>query len=86
MKTVLHRGAWAESEPMVYTACNGNCNQGRQCDCVADIPQMWDVEKELFASLNKWVRTVGLRTLGLVAVGLTVLAVLAGMVRVAGWA
>jgi hypothetical protein len=66
--------------------CNGNCNQGRQCDCVPDIPQMWDVEKELFASLNKWVRTVGLRTLGLVALGLTVVAVCAGMVRVAGWA
>jgi hypothetical protein len=30
MKTVLHRGAWAESEPMVYTACSSDvCQQGR---------------------------------------------------------
>ena len=30
--TILHRGAWADSEPMVYMtypSCSGPCEQGR---------------------------------------------------------
>jgi hypothetical protein len=55
--------------------CNGNCNQGRQCDCVPDIPQMWDVEAQA-----PWITALlaGLAILGTIGV-----CALFAMVRVA---
>lgn len=43
------------------TGCTGNCNQGRQCDCV---PQMWDEERE-----SPWL--LGLYAVAVVAVIVT---------------
>lgn len=74
------------SQWFVPACVSGACGGGRQpCPTPqACQVQMWDVEKEMLATANKWVRTVGLRTLGLTAVAAVGLGVLTTMVF-AGW-
>ena len=52
MKTVLHRGAWAESEPMVYTACSGPCEQGKK---VCTTPQACQITPYDVESQAPWI-------------------------------
>ena len=28
----------------IHTTCNGNCNQGRACDCTGNIDDEWDAK------------------------------------------
>ena len=35
------------AEGLHITACNGNCSQGRMCDCVPDLDDTADAEKQI---------------------------------------
>lgn len=58
---------WNTFADTAPTGCTGNCNQGRACDCVADVATDWTPEQINYLRVIAWVGSP------LVAVGIIAL-------------